>query len=60
MRFFTFAAVTIAFVASVSAKVGFGACSETVPTISWAEYSDATYGFAQDNFYNHEIIAIDS
>ena len=60
MRFFTFAAVTVAFVASVSAKIGFGACSENVPTTSWAEYSDTTYGFAQDHFYNHEIMALDS
>lgn len=60
MRFFTFAAVTVAFVCSVSAKIGFGACSETIPTTSWTAYSNGNTGFAQDHFYNHEIIAMDA
>jgi hypothetical protein len=61
MRFFTFAAVTVAFVVStVSAKIGFGSCSETISQTSWTAYSDGTTGFAQDHFYNHEIIAMDA
>ena len=60
MRFFTFAAVTVAFVASVSAKIGFGSCPESVPMIDWTEYSNDNTGFPQDHFYNHEIIAMDA
>jgi len=60
MRFFTFAAVTVAFIASVSAKVGLGACPTTVPMIDWTEYSNGNTGFLQDHFYRHEIIAMDT
>jgi hypothetical protein len=60
MRFFTFAAVTVAFVASVSAKVGLGACPTDLPMIDWTEYTNGNTGFAQDHFYHHEIIAMDS
>ena len=59
MRFITFAAVTVAFIASVSAKIGFGSCPETVPMRTWTEYSGGN-GFAEDQFYYHEIIAIDN
>jgi hypothetical protein len=59
MRFITFAAVTVAFIASVSAKIGFGSCPETVPMRTWTDYSGEN-GFAEDQFYYHEIIAIDN
>ena len=59
MRFITFAAVTVAFIASVSAKIGFGSCPETVPMKTWTDYTHASTGFAQDQFYYHEIVAID-
>jgi hypothetical protein len=59
MRFITFAAVTVAFIASVSAKIGLGSCPETVPMKTWTDYSGAS-GFASDQFYYHEIIAIDN
>ena len=58
MRFITFAAVTVAFIASASAKIGFGSCPETVPMKTWTDYSGGN-GFGVDQFYNHEIIAID-
>jgi hypothetical protein len=58
MRFITFAAVTVAFISSVSAKVSFGSCSETVPMKTWNDYSGGN-GFASDQFYHHEILAID-
>jgi len=35
MRFIKFAVVTVAFIASVSAKIGFGSCPETIPMIAW-------------------------
>jgi hypothetical protein len=60
MRFFTFAAVTVAFIASVSAKIGLGACPESVPMIDWTEYTNGNIGFLQEHFYNHEIIAMDA
>ena len=60
MRFITFAAVTVAFIVSVSAKVGFGSCPETVPMKTFTDYSDVATGFAEDQFYFHEIIAIDN
>lgn len=60
MRFFTFAAATVALVCSVSAKIGFGSCSETVPTTDWATYSNGNTGFVQDHFYNHEVVAMDA
>jgi hypothetical protein len=59
MRFITFAAVTVAFIASASAKIGFGSCPETVPMRTWTDYSGGN-GFAEDQFYYHEIIAIDN
>lgn len=59
MRFITFAAVTVAFIASVSAKIGFGSCPTNLPRTTFAEYTDATTGFATDDLYYHEIIAMD-
>ena len=59
MKFITFAAVTVAFIASVSAKLGFGSCPN-VPTKTWDDYSHASTGFAKDHFYYHEIIAFDN
>ena len=59
MKFITFAAVTVAFIASVSAKLGFGSCP-TVPMKTWDDYTHVSTGFAKDQFYYHEIIAIDS
>jgi hypothetical protein len=58
MKFITFAAVTVAFIASVSAKLGFGFCPD-VPTKTWDDYSHASTGFAKDQYYYHEIIAFD-
>lgn len=60
MRLITFAAVTVAFIASVSAKIGFGSCPETVPMKTWTDYSDAATGFGNTQFYYHEVIAIDN
>jgi hypothetical protein len=59
MKFITFAAVTVAFIASVSAKLGFGSCPD-VPTKTWDDYSHASTGFAKDQFYYHDIIAFDN
>lgn len=60
MRFITFAAVTTAFIASVSAKIGFGSCPTNHQRINFGEYTDeVTIGFEDDHVYNHEIIAID-
>ena len=58
MKFIKFAAVTVAFIASVSAKLGFGFCPD-VPTKTWDDYSHASTGFAKDQFYYHDIIAFD-
>jgi hypothetical protein len=61
MRFITFAAVTVAFIASVSAKIGFGSCPETVPMKTWADYAESDESrFGWDQFYYHEIVAIDN
>jgi hypothetical protein len=46
MRFIKFAAVTVAFIASVSAKIGFGSCPETVPMKTWTDYTHTITGFA--------------
>ena len=59
MRIITFAAVTVAFIASVSAKIGFGSCPETVPMKTWDDYTAVSTGFDVEQFYYHEIIAID-
>ena len=59
MRFITFAAVTVAFIASVSAKIGFGSCPTNIPRTTFAEYTNVVSGFATDDLYYHEIIAID-
>ena len=59
MKFISFAAVTVAFIASVSAKLGFGSCPD-VPTKTWDDYSHASTGFAKDQFYYHEFIAFDN
>jgi hypothetical protein len=56
MRFITFAAVTVAFIASVTAKIGFGSCPETVPMKTWENYTGV---IAKKKFYFHEIVAID-
>jgi len=58
MRFITFAAVSVAFIASVSAKIGFGSCSETVHTRNWDYYS-GPFSYSYNTYINHEIIAID-
>ena len=59
MKFIRFAAVTVAFIASVSAKLGFGSCPD-VPAKTWDDYTHVSTGFAKDQYYYHEIIAIDN
>jgi len=59
MKFIRFAAVTVAFIASVSAKLGFGSCPD-VPTKTWDDYTHASTGFARKQYFNREILAIDS
>ena len=59
MRFFTFASVTVAFISTVSAKMGFGACPETVPMKTWYDCFGPS-GFRLDRYYHHEILAIDN
>ena len=56
MRFITFAAVTVAFIASVTAKIGFGSCPENIPMKTWTDY---TTSIAKKQFYFHEFVAID-
>ena len=43
----------------MSAKLGFGSCP-TVPMKTWDDYTHVSTGFAKDQFYYHEFIAIDS
>ena len=57
MKLIAFAAVTLTFIASVSAKIAFGSCPKNVPMKSWNDYST---GFAKNQLYYHEIIAIDA
>ena len=52
MRIFTFAAITVAFVASVAGKFGFGPCREDVPQLAYADYE-------ADTAYNHILFAMD-
>jgi hypothetical protein len=59
MKFIRFVAVTVAFIASVSAKLGFGSCPD-VPSKTWDDYTHASTGFGREQFYYHEIVAIDN
>jgi hypothetical protein len=59
MRIIAFATLTVAFLASVSAKIGLGACPTNTPLKTFADYTDADTGFGEYQYYNHEIIAID-
>ncbi len=58
MKLFALAALTVAFVAQVSAKIGFGACPSVLGKTN-TQYVAANSGFTQIHLYNHEVIAID-
>ena len=62
MRLITFAFVTVAFIASVSTKIGFGSCPESIPMKAWVNNLTGR-GYSTDfdlsQPYNHEFIAID-
>jgi hypothetical protein len=59
MKLVTVAALTIAFLASVSAKFNLGSCPVNLATKTFTHYNDGGTGFPANTYYHHEIIAID-
>jgi hypothetical protein len=57
MRILALSVLTVAFLASVSAKFGFGNCARDIVTYTWEEYDDFFGGDLE--IYEHEIAIID-